>query len=157
MASKKQLRMSKDGPAGKGLKQGVTTLGKVVAGNPVESARRYFTDHTGRTMTGVWECQKGTLKLSSYRAFDEFCHILAGEVHHKPARQYRDLQGRHVQHRQGLQGDVAHAQDGARNSTPSILKRPRNSGFFARSGRALPRGGALFIPAILRDSVGAMH
>jgi uncharacterized protein len=31
-------------------------------------------------MTGVWECQKGTLKLSSY-PFDEFCHILAGEVH----------------------------------------------------------------------------
>jgi hypothetical protein len=39
MASKKLVRMSKDGPDGKGLKQGgVTTLGKVIAGNPVESA-----------------------------------------------------------------------------------------------------------------------
>lgn len=79
--SKKLVRMSKDGPEGKGLKQGgVTELGKLVAGNPVEASHNYFTDKTGKFMTGVWECQKGTLKLASY-PFDEFCHILKGEVH----------------------------------------------------------------------------
>jgi uncharacterized cupin superfamily protein len=79
--SKKLVRMSKEGPEGKGLKQGgVTELGKLVAGNPVEASHNYFTDKTGKFMTGVWECQKGTLKLTSY-PFDEFCHILKGEVH----------------------------------------------------------------------------
>lgn len=81
MASKKLVRMSGEGPAGKGLKKGgVTSLGKVIAGNPVESAHNYFLDKSGKFMTGVWECEKGTLKLSSY-PFDEYCHIIKGEVH----------------------------------------------------------------------------
>lgn len=80
MAKKQLVRLNKNGPNGEGLEQlGLATLGEIVAGSPKESAHNFFTDETGQFMTGVWECQAGTMKLTDY-PFDEFCHIISGKV-----------------------------------------------------------------------------
>ncbi|MDE3021340.1 MAG: hypothetical protein KGI54_05725 [Pseudomonadota bacterium] len=87
MAKKQLIRLNKDGLEGKGLELlGQASLGEIIEGTCYESAYNFFTDSTAQFMTGVWECQAGTMKLTDY-PFDEYCQIIGCAV--KPRRSGR--------------------------------------------------------------------
>jgi uncharacterized cupin superfamily protein len=51
---------------------------KIVAGDPVQTARNFFSDPTGQFHAGIWDGAPGIVRITYTES--EFCHILAGRV-----------------------------------------------------------------------------
>lgn len=52
---------------------------RLLAGNPQQTARNYFSDTTGQFFAGVWESTPGKWRVRYTE--NEFCHITRGSVH----------------------------------------------------------------------------
>lgn len=51
---------------------------KVLAGDPLQSARNFYADPTGQFSAGIWEGAVGSWRVAYTE--EEFCHILSGTV-----------------------------------------------------------------------------
>lgn len=77
---KKFLRVSRDGPEGRGLPPtSHDASDTVVEGAAHPSAYTAYTDPSGVFTVGVWACDAGTLSIDDL-AIDEACYLIKGEV-----------------------------------------------------------------------------
>ena len=51
---------------------------RLLAGDPQQTARNYFSDSTGRFFAGIWESTPGRWRISYSE--NEYCHITRGRV-----------------------------------------------------------------------------
>ena len=101
---------------------------RLLAGNPEQTARNYFSDSSGRFFAGVWESTPGRWRVRYTE--NEFCHLTRGRVRIEDAcgRQWT-LQGRRfLRHSRRLRGHV-----GSARADRQALRDLRSRCFLVRS------------------------
>jgi uncharacterized cupin superfamily protein len=53
-------------------------LAKVLAGDPLQTARNFYADPSGQFSAGIWEGAAGRWRINYTE--EEFCHLLSGTV-----------------------------------------------------------------------------